>query len=68
MAEILTPRCPLCGQPPLWVLGGGTQAFCGNDGCPVLTWDPTVSRAANLLTMKAARWKQTEGGGEPPAG
>ncbi len=38
MAEILTPRCPLCDEEPLWVLGGGTQAFCGNaDGRPVLT-------------------------------
>lgn len=52
MAEILTPDCPVCGEPPLWVLGGGTQAFCSGDECPVLTWDPSASAAENLLNMK----------------
>ena len=62
MAEILTPDCPLCGHPPMMVFGGGTQAFCGNDnGCPVLTWDPSVSRQDNLANMKPTRWEPTEG-------
>ena len=30
MAEILTPDCPLCRQPPKFIVGI-TQAFCGND-------------------------------------
>ena len=47
MAEILTPGCPWCGGPPLLVMGGGTQAFCGNDDCDCLTWDPSKTDAAN---------------------
>jgi hypothetical protein len=27
------------------IMGGGTQAFCFTDDCPVLTWDPTKTRA-----------------------
>lgn len=48
MVDILTPRCPLCGQPPVMVFGGGTQAFCGNDDCHMFTWDQTLSRSGNL--------------------
>jgi hypothetical protein len=36
-------KCPLCSQPPMWLLGGGRQAFCGTDDCKVLTWDPTMT-------------------------
>jgi hypothetical protein len=25
------PVCPLCGEPPLFVLAGDVQAFCGTD-------------------------------------
>jgi endogenous inhibitor of DNA gyrase (YacG/DUF329 family) len=39
-------NCPLCGQPVLWVLDGGREAFCGHDGCQLLTWDLTKTRAA----------------------
>ena len=49
MAEILTPRCPLCDSLPMMVFGGGTQAFCGNDDCTLLTWNPSLSLDANLL-------------------
>jgi hypothetical protein len=32
------------------VLGGGTQAFCGNtDGCDLLFWNPSRSLAENLM-------------------
>jgi len=48
MAEVLTPDCPLCGEPPMMVLGGGTQAFCATDGCRMFTWNPALSRSANL--------------------
>ena len=61
MAEILTPCRPLCDEPPLWVLGGGTQAFCGSVECPVFTWDPTKSRQHFLET---AREISIEQGGE----
>jgi hypothetical protein len=45
----LTPACPFCGQPPVFLLGGGTQAFCGNDDCTLLTWNPSLSLDENLL-------------------
>ena len=53
MTEILTPCCPMCGEPPMMVMGGGTQAFCGNgDGCPVMAWNPMNSREEFLRTAK----------------
>lgn len=65
MAEILTPCCPLCGDPPMMVFGGGTQAFCGNDdGCPVLTWDPTRTADEFLRDARRVQWQPAEGEGE----
>lgn len=52
MADILTPRCPVCDEEPMMVMGGGTQAFCGTDDCQVLTWDPSKSRAHFFATAK----------------
>jgi hypothetical protein len=46
---IQTPACPLCGELPTITIGGGTQAFCGNDGCTVIFWDPSRSLDQNLL-------------------
>lgn len=37
--------CPGCGEPPMMLFGGGTQAFCGTDDCPWLSWDPTKTLA-----------------------
>jgi hypothetical protein len=35
------------------VMGGGTQAFCGNgEDCPVITWNPMESREEFLRTAK----------------
>lgn len=31
--------CPLCSRPPVIILDGGHQAFCGTDDCPSVTWD-----------------------------
>jgi hypothetical protein len=39
--------CPLCGQPPL-ILVGERQAFCRTDDCPVFTWDTADTREAFL--------------------
>ena len=51
--EPLTPCCPLCGEPPFLVMGGGTQALCGTrEGCPVLTWNPMDSRETFLRTAR----------------
>ncbi len=38
-------NCPGCGEPPPFMLEGGRQAFCGNDDCRFLLWDPTMTRA-----------------------
>jgi hypothetical protein len=38
-------KCPGCGEVPLWLFGGGTQAWCGTDDCPILTWNPTKTLA-----------------------
>ena len=63
-ATILTPDCPLCGQPPIKMMGGGTQAFCGNDDCRLLTWDPTKSAEGNLANASEVGWEPTKGGSD----
>jgi hypothetical protein len=47
-ADPLCPDCPLCGQPPRFAIGP-TQAFCGNDDCTLILWDPSLSLDENLL-------------------
>lgn len=64
MAEILTPRCPQCDQLPYMVMGGGTQAFCGNGKCSTLTWNPTQSMDENLLNTNFVELKQRSEEGE----
>jgi hypothetical protein len=60
MTDILTPRCPLCGQPPAFVFGGGTQAFCGNgDDCDLICWDPSKTLDENLLDAGVTRWNES---------
>ena len=51
-------NCPGCGEAPYMVMGGGTQAFCGTDDCPFLTWDPTKTLAelnadAKMINLSA---------------
>lgn len=56
MTEILTPNCPLCGQPPLFAIGP-TQAFCGNrDGCTLILWNPALSLDDNLMDAGVVRF------------
>ena len=62
MARILTPLCPLCSEPPIMVLGGGTQAFCGSDDCVLLTWNPSLSLDDNLLDAKGIDFPPTGDG------
>jgi hypothetical protein len=33
------PSCPRCGKPAVLVVGT-EQAFCGNEQCRVLAWNP----------------------------
>jgi hypothetical protein len=43
--------CPLCRQPPMWLLGGGTQAFCGTEDCKAVTWNPMRTVDENLTDV-----------------
>ena len=61
MAEILTPDCPFCHRSPQMVVGG-TQAFCGNDECELLCWDPTLSLDENLMDAGVVKFPPPEGG------
>lgn len=47
--------CPHCGHSPILLLGGGKQAFCGNEECDVFTWNPTQSRAHLEANAKEIR-------------
>jgi hypothetical protein len=61
MDEPLCLNCPFCDEPPEFVVGG-TQAFCGNNSCTLLMWNPTVSLDDNLMDAGVVRWEPTEGG------
>lgn len=47
-SALVCPACPLCGGPPMFVLRGCVQAFCGNDGCEVMCWNPSLTAEENL--------------------
>ena len=47
MIDVPTPDCPLCGAPPMFAVGAMTQAFCGNEECRVLSWNPRRTKAQN---------------------
>ena len=56
--------CPGCGEPPEFVFGGGTQAWCGNGDCPILTWDATKTLAENNAdagTVDLSGWEPPDG-------
>lgn len=50
---ILCERCPLCDKTPVMTVGP-TQAFCGNDDCPALSWDMTRTRDDLILNARVA--------------
>lgn len=43
VGDLVGLLCPLCRQPPRFLLGGGTQAFCGTDECKIFTWNPMMT-------------------------
>ncbi len=45
------PDCPICGHPPFFVLHGCVQAFCGNEDCAVMCWNPSRTQAENLADV-----------------
>jgi hypothetical protein len=59
-------QCPGCGEPPRMALPGGNQAFCGTDGCRILLWDPTQTRAEmaadGIHEIDLSSWREGEGG------
>lgn len=54
-----SPDCPLCGHPPAFVLAGEVQAFCGNETCEAMCWNPSETAAENLRGLKE---RQTDAG------
>lgn len=54
-------KCPACGEPPLWLFGGGTQAWCGTDDCPILTWNPTKTLTELAAELKVVNLDRAEG-------
>jgi hypothetical protein len=44
--------CPVCSREPQFVLAGAVQAFCGNDECKVICWNPSESLAENLKGLE----------------
>lgn len=53
-SAVLTPDCPVCGQPPQ-LRASARQAFCGNDDCDALMWDPTADAAEQLANRRSVR-------------
>jgi hypothetical protein len=50
--KLACPCCPLCGEPPFLVLVGAVQAFCGNEDCMVLSWNPSRCAEENLADQR----------------
>lgn len=63
---ILAPFCPRCGHPPVILLGGGHQAFCGDEDCVVFTWDPTESAETFEANARPVRFIDNAATGEAP--
>ena len=59
-------KCPGCGEPPVFLFGGGTQAFCETDDCPWFTWDPTMTLAALNAAATTIDLGRGGGGGGGP--
>jgi hypothetical protein len=69
MGEPAGLTCPGCGEPPVLLLGGGTQAFCGTDDCPWFTWDPTktlseLNAAVQVLDLSGYQDSSEKGDGD----
>jgi hypothetical protein len=56
---IQTPTCPLCSQPPRFILAGGHQAWCGTEGCQALTWDMYLDIDTLMENMSPAKITET---------
>lgn len=55
-----TSRCPRCGFPPAMQLDP-EQAFCSNEACDVLAWNPAKTREeleGDVTVIDASKWEQ----------
>lgn len=50
MDEVAGLHCPRCGHLAVFLIGE-QQAFCGNDDCSILMWDPSKTVAQNEADM-----------------
>ena len=59
-AESAGLNCPGCGHLTVFVISG-SQAFCGNDDCAILMWDPakTIDELAADLKVIDLRGEGT---------
>lgn len=57
-----TPDCPMCGHPGAMLVGPmlHPMAFCENEDCPALTWDPTKSWAELRANARPIEWISDE--------
>ena len=55
------PDCPDCGHPPRLRVSDH-QAFCGNDDCRCVMWNPTRTRAQNMADPVVVSLDWTDGG------
>lgn len=62
VAGLRCPFCPFCGDPPAFILVGAVQAFCRNDDCKVMIWNPSETAAKNLHDMGEVDMKTMERG------
>jgi hypothetical protein len=51
MSEAAGLNCPRCGRLAVFLIGD-RQAFCGNDDCSILMWDPSKTAAENEADMQ----------------
>lgn len=54
-SEIKCPTCPVCGAPPMPMSIQLGQAFCTNEDCNVLAWDPYSTKDQNLFDGEYAK-------------
>jgi hypothetical protein len=40
--------CPECGEPTAMIVAPGSPAFCGNESCRIIMWDPTETHSQML--------------------
>jgi hypothetical protein len=62
LTEVRTRPAPRSAVEQAFIDGG--QAFCGNDNCTLLLWDPTKSLDDNLLDAGVVKLPPMEGGGD----